>query len=108
MLISEFLSISTQAAMDKQEKFTMGPLDGLSVQNVSMGGAPLGELGTAPIQPQEGEKTDGEPLVDYVRPDGKYIDPNEEEWNSKDEWALYMMLSDDNFLTGEEEKGKQF
>lgn len=107
-LISEFLSISTQAAMDKQEKFTMGPLDGLSVQNVSMGGAPLGELGTAPIQPQEGEKTDGEPLVDYVRPDGKYIDPNGEEWNSKDEWALYMMLSDDNFLTGEEEKGKQF
>lgn len=107
MPISEFLSIAAQAAVDEEQKFKMGPLDGTIVENVSMGGTPLGGFESSFVQPQEGQKAGEEPLVDYVRPDGKYIDPNGEEWDSKDEWTLYMMLSDENFLKGEEEKGKK-
>ncbi len=76
--------------------------------NVSMGGIPIG--GEAVPEQVSKEKKDAtqETLTDYVKPDGTYVDPNGEEWSSKDEYTLYKLLSDDQFLSDEEQKGKQF
>lgn len=77
--------------------------------DVSMGGVPLGSAAqTQEVKTEAPQEKMGETLTDYVKEDGTYVDPTGEEWSSKDEYTLYKMLSDDQFLSGEEEKGKQF
>lgn len=113
---SHLVAPAPKAPEQPQETPEFKPI--VSAVNVSMGGVPLDSSDVkkgpepTPVKPAEptvtsAPTTEAAPLVDYVKPDGTYVDPTGGEWSSKDEYTLYKMLLDDEFL-GEQEKGKQF
>lgn len=97
----KILDIRSKQKTSQTEGFK--PIIDSSVTGINMGGIPLGS-DTLEEKPQSSASSE---LVDYVREDGTYVDPTGMEWpEGKDSYELYKLLTDETYLSSEEEKGK--
>ncbi len=95
------LSLAQQGIPQESAPQPIGALKDATVVNANMG-KPTEALESAPVAPK-GEARSG----DEAEASGKFIDPTGYEWSSEEEYNLYKMLTDESFLTDQEQNGKK-